>query len=549
MILSNKIEIRINISNIEHYKTLYDGIKINDIISVNVNELTKGSKYKIKMKCDKCGDEYESAFNILFKNKSFVKFTCKKCNRKNTTQEKYGVDNIFQSKYAKEKSKKTILDRYGVENVSQNNEIKQKKIKSNLVKFGVEWGLSSDIIKEKSKKTLNKKYGVDNISQVDSIKKKKEETCFKNNGVNIISQHKDFKKSINKTNLKKLQFKYKNLLNVEGDNFTFFCDDCKENFEIYKKTFYGRYNLDVKICTKCNPIGSVHISGLEQNLFNFIYENHTGNIYQNIKNIIKPYELDIYLPELKIAFEFNGLFWHNEIGTINTYHLNKTELSENKGIQLIHIYEDDWKHKQLIIKSIILNKLGKISNKIYARKTEIKEISDNKLIREFLDTNHIQGFLGSKVKIGLFYENELVSLMTFGNRRVAMGKKSTNEGEYELLRFCNKLNTNVIGGASKLFKYFIRQYNTTGITTYADRSISQGKIYETLGFENQGKTEPNYYYIINGIRYHRFNYRKDKLVKDGFDKNKTEHEIMLERKIYRIYDSGNLKFEYKKTPD
>ena len=85
------------------------------------------------------------------------------------------------------------------------------------------------------------------------------------------------------------------------------------------------------------------------------------------------------------------------------------------------------------------------------------------------------------------------------------------------------------------------------ITTYADRSISQGKLYETLGFNFIGKTNPNYYYIIDGIRHHRFNYRKDLLVKQGYNINKTEHEIMIDRKIYRIYDSGNLKFIYKKT--
>jgi len=126
-----------------------------------------------------------------------------------------------------------------------------------------------------------------------------------------------------------------------------------------------------------------------------------------------------------------------------------------------------------------------------------------------------------------------------------MGKKSTNDGEYELLRFCNKLNTNVIGGASKLFKYFINNYKPVEITTYADRSISQGKLYKILGFELQGKTQPNYYYIIDGIRCHRFNYRKDKLIKQGFDSNKTEHEIMIEQKIFRIYDSGNLKYKIK----
>lgn len=254
--------------------------------------------------------------------------------------------------------------------------------------------------------------------------------------------------------------------------------------------------------------------------------------------------MDIYLPELKLAFEFNGLFWHNEINRENDYHLIKTEMCEKQGIQLIQIWEDNWLFKQEIIKSIILNKLSKTSNKIFARKCEIREIIDNKLIKEFLDKNHIQGFVGSKIKLGLYFDNELISLMTFGNRRIAMGKKATNQDEYELLRFCNKLNTNVIGGSSKLFKYFIDNYNPKEITTYADRSFSQGKLYETLGFKFVKKTEPNYYYIIDGIRYHRFNFRKDVLVKEGFDSNKTEHEIMLEREIYRIYDSGNLKFNY-----
>jgi len=224
------------------------------------------------------------------------------------------------------------------------------------------------------------------------------------------------------------------------------------------------------------------------------------------------------------------------------YHLNKTEECEKHGIQLVHIWEDNWNNKQDVVKSMILNKLYKTPNKIYARKTEVKEITDNKLIREFLDKNHLQGFIGSKVKLGLFLDNELVSLMTFGKRRVVMGKKSTNDGEYELLRFCNKLNINIIGGASKLFKHFIRNYKPKEITTYADRSHSNGNLYEVLGFDFVGETQPNYYYVIDGIRKHRFNFRKDVLIKQGFDPNKTEHQIMIDRKIYKIFDSGNLKF-------
>ena len=135
--------------------------------------------------------------------------------------------------------------------------------------------------------------------------------------------------------------------------------------------------------------------------------------------------------------------------------------------------------------------------------------------------------------------------MTFGKQRKNMGNKS-EENTYELLRFCNKLNTSVIGGASKLFKYFIDNYKPEEIITYADRSWSQGNLYRKLGFDFIYETQPNYYYVVDGIRKNRFNFRKDILIKDGFDPNKTEREIMLERKIYRIYDSGQLKFIWKK---
>ena len=388
MIISDKIEITINNSNINHYKKYYDNIKNKDKIFVNINELTKGTKYKVKMKCDKCDKILDVPFNILYKNNNIENFICGDCKRLNTVKERYGVDNIFQTEYTKNKSKETTLEKYGVDNISKNEETKNKKIKTNEEKYGVKYILSSNIIKEKSKKTIIEKYGVDNISKSEIFKIKKKETCLKNFGVNYISQHKDFKQNLEKYMLSKLQNKYKNLKNINGDNFTFYCDICSKNFEIYKKTFYTRYNLGVNICTSCNPVGSCHISGLENNIYNFIYNNTNYNIIRSNRDIIKPYELDIYVPELKIAFEFNGLFWHNENNLSKKYHLNKTEECEKQGIKLIHIWEDDWLYKQNIVKSIILNKLGKPYIKIMARKCEIREISDNILVRDFLETEH-----------------------------------------------------------------------------------------------------------------------------------------------------------------
>ena len=179
--------------------------------------------------------------------------------------------------------------------------------------------------------------------------------------------------------------------------------------------------------------------------------------------------------------------------------------------------------------------------RIYARKCQIKEVThiDSK---KFLNMNHIQGQLNSSIRLGLYLDDELVSLMTFGGLRKALGT-SQKDGSYELLRFCNKLNTTVIGGANKLLKNFINLYKPKEIISYADRRWSIGNLYIKLGFDLNHYSQPNYFYVINDKRNNRFNYRKDVLIKEGFDKNKTEHEIMLERKIYRIYDSGTICFK------
>jgi hypothetical protein len=193
---------------------------------------------------------------------------------------------------------------------------------------------------------------------------------------------------------------------------------------------------------------------------------------------------------------------------------------------------------------MILNKIGKTNNRIFARKCDIREVVDNKIVREFLTKNHIQGFIGSKYKIGLFFKEELVSLMTFGNLRKSLGQKS-KDGSYELLRFCNKLNTSVVGGSSKLFKYFLNNYPSKEIISYSDLSRSNGDMYLKLGFKLSHTSRPNYYYVVNGIRKHRFNYRKDRLIKDGFDPNKTEIQIMSEQGYYKIFDCGMQKWIWK----
>ena len=548
MILTDTVKIGITYNNIRHYSNFYNNLKIGNKIEIKINQLPIGSHQLILSKCDICGKEKNIPYRDYLKSFNNLKiFTCNHCKNiknENTKKEKYDNKNY----YNKEKYKKTCLEKYGVENIFQKKEIKEQIKKDNLEKYGVEFASQVKEFKDKSKKTNIKRYGVDHHLKNNEILEKQYKTNLKKYGVKHVSQNKEIMDDIIKkskiTRRKTFLKKYENIniKEIDYDNKILIMKcDCGENhyFEIHQDLFYNRKLLKNSICTICNPIDSLD-SDQENNLFNFIKENYNDEIILKNRNIVKPSELDIYLPKLNLAFEFNGLYWHSDFYKPKNYHLNKTEECEKIGIHLIHIYEDDWLYKQNIVKSRILNFLGK-SNKIFARKCKIKEIDDNKIVKEFLENNHLQGFVGSKIKIGLFYNDELISIMTFGSLRKSLGQKS-KENSYELLRFCNKLNTNVIGGASKLFKYFIKNYKPVEITSYADRSWSIGNLYEKLEFKFDHKTRPNYYYFKNKKRFHRFNFRKDQLIKNGAEPNKTEYEIMTEKGFYRIFDSGNLKF-------
>ena len=185
MILSEKVKITINSSNLKHYTKLYDGIKVFDIIEVNVKDLTKGSHIKIDVRCDECGLEKQIKNSVY--HKAGYKdgyWLCKKCKMIKNNQEKYGVDNVFQLDEVKEKIKETVKKKYGVDYISQSEEI-QKKIKRNYKKE-----------QRNRMKTVQERYGVDNISQLDEVKEKKENTCLQKYGVKYISQDKNFKEKL-----------------------------------------------------------------------------------------------------------------------------------------------------------------------------------------------------------------------------------------------------------------------------------------------------------------------------------------------------------------
>lgn len=293
------------------------------------------------------------------------------------------------------------------------------------------------------------------------------------------------------------------------------------------------------------PLHYCNISKKEKDLADYI-ASVVGeeNVILNSKQILKSkQELDIFIPSHNLAFEFNGLYWHNELNKEKDYHLNKTISCNEQNIRLFHIFEDEWNLKQDIVKSMINNILQKNVIKIYARKCQIRLV-DSKTSKEFLEENHLQGNCYGSINIGLFFNNELVSLMVFGKSRHFVGNGKT---KFELLRFCNKLNTSVVGGASKLFHHFLKEYDPMEIVSYADKRWSHGNIYPILGFELYNESKPNYYYVIGNKRIYRYNLRKDVLIKKyNCPQEKTEKQFCFEQKWYRIYDCGCLCYKWTK---
>jgi very-short-patch-repair endonuclease len=384
------------------------------------------------------------------------------------------------------------------------------------------------------------KYKVDNPMKNKKVKQKQINTLITRYNITNSYQLKSVREKVLTNNIKYINKKYEGI-KIESSTagkIIFECDNCHKKMTVNKSLIYQRYKKNQILCPFC------HVNkykDLENKLFNFI-KNLGFNAIQGSRSIIKPYELDIYIPEKKIAIELNGLYWHSEIFKDKNYHLNKTKLCEKNGIQLIHIFSDELNYNLDIVKSRLKSILGLNKIKIFARKTQIKEITGLES-RNFLNSNHLQGFIQSKIKLGLYYNNKLVSLMTFGKLRKSLGGIPT-EGSYEMLRFCNKQNITIVGGVSKLFKYFLKIYTPTRIVSYADRRWSIGNLYKTLGFNELVASKPGYWYIINRKREHRYNYRKSKLVKLGLNSLKSEHDLMLDQNIFRIYDCGNLKFEY-----
>lgn len=448
----------------------------------------------------------------------------------NGCQKKYGSNNASQSKEAKEKREQTMLSKYGVKHnfTLCNTSEHAKEI----------WNKNHDKIIEKTKDTCNKKYGVEYYCQTKEWKEK-----------NRISKRKKseiFEKTNNCVKQCDLIRKYGRgwLVLIKNEEINVIKDPER----------FGNYisNNDIHKIIEYNstPHNIFSISKDELEIRQYV-ESLVGkeNIISNDRTTISTkenrYELDIYIPSHNVAIEYNGVYWHSIEIVDRKYHQTKTNLCNEKGIRLIHIFENEWKNDKDKCKSLISSALGIFDTTIYARKCIVKELSSEEYSR-FCNENHLQGRVNSRYKFGLVYnyennKDEIVEV-------IGIGKSRFNKNELELHRLCTKKFTRVIGGFQKLLKHALE--NIIGydkLISYVDLSKYTGKGYEKCGFELICITPPSYFYIDKKLKKHnRIEFQKHKLknILEIYDENLTEQENVIRNKYLCIYDCGTKKYKY-----
>jgi len=422
----------------------------------------------------------------------------------------------------RQKTEKTCLERYGETTNLKSTLSNDKKRRTLIEKYGVDNPFKSSTVQEKIKKTNLEKYGYENPSKSPEVKAKIDSTNYTKYGRKRQSQtHLDMATIVTKNDEKLMRHWFEDLKMP--------ITEIAEVLGVNHSQLTAHFVKNLNIDTKRHSV-STH----ERRLREFI-QQHETNVIFNDRTILKPKELDIVLPDRQLAIELHGLAWHGErMGKGSNYHYDKFKKCQNSGYELIQITDLEYISKPDIVKSRLLSRLGN-NTRVFARKCKVQEISHD-YAASFLDSSHIQGSCVSSIRLGLYYDDELLACMTFGKSR--FNKKY----EYELLRYASKPYVNVIGGAGKLFSYFVDAYSPNSIISYCDLRWGTGNMYLNLGFEHERETGPNYWYVYKGRSMEtRMKYQKHKLDRllENFNPDLTEKENMVNHGYDRFWDCGN----------
>lgn len=351
-------------------------------------------------------------------------------------------------------------------------------------------------------------YGYKNHSQTQLCKDKNKATNLEKYNKEFYSQTEEWREKVTKTNL------------AEFGSYWYFTSE-----EYKKNNIFGKTQKEIQEWL---------------NSFNYNFKPNYS--------ILKGKELDLYDENLKLAVEYNGLYWHTEDSPqprLKDYHYNKYKECLDQGVRLIMIYEDEWLDRQEQVKNLLKSVLNVYDKKTFARKCEVREVT-KKECNEFLELYHIQGKVSNiKASYGILYDNELLGC-------ISLGFHHRNNQQLVLNRLCFKDGVQVVGGASRLFKPCIQYAKDNGfdkIISWSDNRYSQGNVYIKLGFILEKELKPDYSYI------NMKNTKQGKLSKQSCKKKnidcpegKTEKEWMNECGYSRIWDCGKLRWIYVIDP-
>jgi hypothetical protein len=421
----------------------------------------------------------------------------------------------FKKSSIVEKKHKTMHERYNGKHASSDPAVISKKLATNQQRYQKNYGFQSASVKSKIKKTILDRYGVDHPSRIQHV------IAANNSRLRCQSQEADERFLSKISSLATTSMTAIEIANLIGMSESYVRSKLKKHNIAYQQSTDHRSESEIELV---NYIGSI---GIE-------------NIIENDRELLNGKEIDIYLPDYKLGIEINGAYWHSEKFNKNkNYHLSKTLLAEQNGIQLLHIFDTEWKNQiqRSIWKSIIKSKL-KLNERIHARKCQIGSLTTN-VARQFFSQNHLQGYAGGQIKIGLFYNDVLVMACILGKSRFS--KIAT----LELVRSASLQGVTVVGGLSKMLAII-----DDDILSYADRRYSNGNAYKETGFSFVKNTSPGYFYLENGQLVSRMKFQKHKISKilSIFDPTKTEKENMELNNMYPIWDCGHKLYLKKKNP-
>jgi len=502
-------------------------------------------KNRVENECEICEKNFETVESRV---RRFCSEECRReyfkteeCNRKRieshkkSMREKHGKDFYFQTDEFKEKAKQTKIERYGKENYV--NYEKGRKTKEER------YGDPNYNNQEKWLETINQKYEskdgqfIENISQTREFKKTQRQ-----NQVGVIDRklpnHIDRDFDIED---------YTGVANSEGVvYYKFVCYKCGEKFKDKLD------NGNIPSCPSCDR-PSQGVSEIENEVCEYvksILPDHT-EVFENNNELLGRKEIDIYIPEKNVAIEFNGIYWHSENGggKDKDYHLKKTKACEEAGIQLIHIFENEWVLKRDIVKKKLAQILKSSNNDtVYASSCKVETIT-NEVADKFLEEQHPQGSSQSPISLGLFFENALIGVMTFEKTSTVGSDQNSNTWEIKWFATSKRVD----GAARKLFKEFRERKNPDKVITLVDRRWSSklDNVYDNIGFELENITAPNYYYFKESSvqLYEETTFRKDVLDEklENFDSDLTEWENMQRHGYDRIWNCGYLKYTWTKN--